>query len=189
MEEIENIIINSDEFKGHLSNLVDEIDGKSITDIDATVGRFIDFLYKKTKNDKSVDEIFSVLEGEDHSEPIYINKINFLSICEHHLVPFFGTVDIGVLPDMKIAGLSKYTKLVEYFSNAFQIQERFTKQIGEKIHETLSPQGVFIRVKAQHICSLVDNGNYSESQFVTTHSTGVYSMDSSLREEAIKQFE
>ena len=189
MEEVENIIINSDEFKERLSNLVNEIDGKSITDIDATVSRFIDFLYNKTRNNKSVDEIFSVLEAEEHSEPIYINKINFLSICEHHLVPFFGTVDIGVLPDMKIAGLSKYIKLVEYFSNAFQIQERFTKQIGEKIHETLSPQGVFVRVKAQHICTQVESGNNNMSEFITTHSTGIYSMDVSLREEAIKQFE
>ena len=79
MEEIENIIINSDEFKERLNNLVSEIDGKSITDIDATVSRFIDFLYNKTRNNKSVDEIFSVLEAEEHSEPIYINKINFLS--------------------------------------------------------------------------------------------------------------
>ena len=77
MEEIENIIINSDEFKERLNNLVNEIDGKSITDIDAAVSRFIDFLYNKTRNNKSVDEIFSVLEAEEHSEPIYINKINF----------------------------------------------------------------------------------------------------------------
>ena len=189
MEEIENRIINSNEFKEQLNNLVKEIDCKSITDIDATASRFIDFLYNKTSNNKPVDEIFSVLESVEHSEPLYINKINFLSICEHHLVPFFGTVDIGVLPDRKIAGLSKYTKLVEYFSNAFQIQERFTKQIGDKIHETLSPQGVFVRVKAQHICSQVDSGNNNMSEFTTTYSSGIYSMDISLREEAMKQFE
>ena len=98
-------------------------------------------------------------------------------------------MDLGVIPDRKIAGLSKYGNLVEYYSNAFQIQERFTKQIGEKIQEILQPKGVFVRVVAQHLCSQVDNGINNVSQFITTHTSGIYSMDASLRDEALKQFE
>ena len=188
MKKREKNIIDTEEFKDQINNLIEKIDDKGITNLDQTVDRFVSFLYKKTTNEKSIDEIFTVLDLEEHSEPIFINKINFLSICEHHLVPFFGTVDVAVIPNKKIAGLSKYGNLVEYFSNAFQIQERFTKEIGEKIHEVLSPKGVFIRVEAQHICSQVDSGMNNVSKFITTHSTGIYSMDGSLRDEAIKQF-
>jgi len=189
MKNIEQKIIDAEELKEQINDLTIEIDDEGITNLDQTVSRFVDFLYSKTKNDKTIEEIFTVLDSEEHSEPFFISKINFISICEHHLVPFFGTVDLGVIPDKKIAGLSKYGNLVEYYSNAFQIQERFTKQIGEKIQEILQPKGVFIRVVAQHLCSQVDSGVNNVSQFITTHTSGIYSMDASLRDEALKQFE
>ena len=189
MKNIEQKIIDTEKLKKQIDDLIIEIDDEGITNLDQTVSRFIDFLYSKTKNDKTVEEVFTVLDSEEHSEPFFISKINFISICEHHLVPFFGIVDLGVIPDKKIAGLSKYGNLVEYYSNAFQIQERFTKQIGEKIQEILQPKGVFVRVIAQHLCSQVDNGINNASQFITTHTSGIYSMDASLRDEALKQFE
>lgn len=173
----------------YLYSALEDLQERGIDNLQETVDRFINFLDERTNNEKTVEEIFSVLNSEEYFDPIYLNGIKFLSICEHHLVPFFGSVDIAVLPDGMIAGLSKYSDLVEYYSNAFQIQEKLTKQIGEKIHEVLNPQGVFVRIRAQHTCSQLDGGINSVSQFITSFSTGVYSIDGSLREEAIKQFE
>ena len=99
MKKREKNIIDTEEFKDQINNLIEKIDDKGITNLDQTVDRFVSFLYKKTTNEKSIDEIFTVLDLEEHSEPIFINKINFLSICEHHLVPFFGTVDVAVIPN------------------------------------------------------------------------------------------
>lgn len=189
MKKVKQEIIDEDELKKQINSLMGDIHDKGITNLDNTARRFIDFLDNKTSNEKTVDEIFTVLDSEEHSEPFFISKINFISICEHHLVPFFGKVGIAIIPEKKIAGLSKYGNLVEYYSNAFQIQERFTKQIGEKIQEVLQPKGVFIRVTAQHICSQVGGEKNNISQFITTHTSGIYSMDSSLRDEALKQFE
>ena len=189
MKEKDYLLASSSEIVENLYSALENIQDRGIGNVEETLDRFINFLDKKTNNEKNVEEIFTILDSEKHFEPMYLKDIGFLSICEHHLVPFFGNVDIAIIPEGNIAGLSKYSDLVEYYSNAFQIQERLTRKIGEKIDEILSPQGVFVRITGQHICSQVDGGIKSLSQFITTHSTGVYSMDASLREEAMKQFE
>tara|TARA_B100000287_G_scaffold218650_1_gene206199 strand:+ start:1118 stop:1687 length:570 start_codon:yes stop_codon:yes gene_type:complete len=189
MKEKDYIFANDFEIIENFHSALEKIQDRGVGDVEETLNRFITFLDKKTNNEKNIEEIFTIIDSEEHFEPMYLKGISFLSICEHHLVPFFGNVDIAIMPDGKIAGLSKYSDLVEYYSNAFEIQERLTKKIGEKIDETLSPQGVFVRIRGKHICSQVDGRMNSPSQFITTHSTGIYAMDVSLREEAINQFE
>ena len=143
---------------------------------------------KKIENTRSIEEVFTPLNSVAHSEPIFVKGIRFISLCEHHLVPFFGFVNIAIIPEKKIAGLSKYADLVEYYSNSLQIQERFTTQIGNKIHEVLDSQGVYIKVVGNHICAEVGEVKNNISELITTHSTGLYSMDGLLREEALKHF-
>lgn len=88
----------------------------------------------------------------DYNEMVVVRDLPFYSHCEHHLVPFFGTVDIGYIPNGKIVGLSKLDRLVEVFARRLQVQERMTTQIADALQEHLGPRGVGVSIKARHLC-------------------------------------
>ena len=132
-----------------------------------------------------IDSIFRKLESVDHNQPIYFKQLPFISLCEHHLLPFFGYVDIGIFPLNKIAGISKFSDLIEHFSNQLTIQEKLTENIANAINDVLQCEGVFVRIKAKHLCSDMMNPKNSISDVVTTYSKGLYELDYSLRSEAI----
>jgi len=133
-------------------------------------------------------EIFKSLDSVTHSQPIYLSNIPFTSLCEHHLLPFFGTFDIAVFPKDKIAGISKFNDLVDYLSNNLTLQEKITQLASEIIQKELEPDGVLTRVRAKHLCSDLMNPKSSTSDVITTFSTGVYELDYSLRAEALENF-
>jgi len=89
---------------------------------------------------------------EDYRQMVVVKDIEFHSLCEHHILPFFGKVHIGYIPDGQIVGLSKLPRVVDIFSHRLQVQERFTTQIRRCIEETLQPRGVIVVVEAQHLC-------------------------------------
>ena len=89
---------------------------------------------------------------EDYSQMVIVKDINFYSLCEHHMLPFYGRVHIAYIPNGVVTGLSKIPRVVDVFSHRLQLQERLTKQIREAIHEALHPQGVMVVVEAQHMC-------------------------------------
>jgi GTP cyclohydrolase I len=109
-------------------------------------------------------------------------------LCEHHLLPFFGSFDIAVFPKNKIAGISKFSDLINHLSNDLTLQEKITQKAAEVIHRELEPEGVFIRVTAKHLCSDLMNPKSTISDVITTFSTGIYELDYSLRSEAIANF-
>lgn len=101
---------------------------------------------------KNPKNIFKFFDSEDYKGTVKVSSINFSSLCEHHLLPFFGTVDIVYQPNGKIVGLSKFVHLVELYSQRLQLQERLTIQIGKAIMEYLKPEGCNVTIKAEHLC-------------------------------------
>ena len=89
---------------------------------------------------------------EEYSQMVIVRDINFYSLCEHHMLPFYGHAHVAYIPNGEVTGLSKIARVVDCFARRLQIQERMTKQIRESIHEALHPLGVMVVVEAQHMC-------------------------------------
>ncbi|KAM4041106.1 GTP cyclohydrolase 1-like isoform 2-T2 [Anomaloglossus baeobatrachus] len=102
------------------------------------------------------DILNNAIFDENHDEIVIVKDIDVFSLCEHHLVPFFGRVHIGYLPNKKVVGLSKLARIVEIFSRRLQVQERLTKQIALAIHESLQPMGVAVVMEASKIKPVMD---------------------------------
>ncbi|XP_019404904.1 PREDICTED: GTP cyclohydrolase 1-like isoform X2 [Crocodylus porosus] len=120
---------------------------------------------------------------EDHDEMVIVKDIDMFSLCEHHLVPFFGKVHIGYLPRKKVVGLSKLARIVEIFSRRLQVQERLTKQIAMAITQALKPAGVAVVVEASHVCMLMRGVQKMNSRTITSTMLGVLREDPKSREE------
>ena len=107
--------------------------------------------------------------------------IRFYSVCEHHLLPFFGTVSIGYVPDGKVVGLSKLARTVEIFARRAQIQEKMTTQIAEAIQNELKPKGVIVVAKAEHMCMSMRGVKKPGTETMTYKTTGCFTEDEELR--------
>lgn len=114
---------------------------------------------------------------EDYSQTITIKDIEFYSLCEHHMLPFFGKVHVAYIPNGCITGLSKIPRVVDIFSHRLQVQERLTTQICRCIEETLNPLGVMVVVEAQHLCMQMRGVEKQGATTVTTDMTGVFLTD------------
>ena len=119
--------------------------------------------YRANVNDIVNEAIFE----EDCSEMIVVRDIEFFSVCEHHLMPFFGRCSVGYIPNKKIIGLSKIPRIVDMFSQRLQVQERLTNQIAETIEEILDPAGVGIVMEGRHLCMQM-RGVEKQNSFATT---------------------
>ncbi|XP_073338532.1 GTP cyclohydrolase 1-like [Pagrus major] len=135
--------------------------------------------YKETIHDILNDAIFD----ENHDEVVVVKDIDLFSLCEHHLVPFFGKAHIAYLPNKKVVGLSKLARIVEIFSRRLQVQERLTKQIATAIEEALEPVGVAVVIEAVHMCMVMRGVNKMNAKTVTSTMLGLYQKDPKTREE------
>ncbi|GAB7386712.1 GTP cyclohydrolase I FolE [Bacillaceae bacterium] len=119
----------------------------------------------------------------DHQELVLVKDIEFYSLCEHHLAPFFGKAHVGYIPNEKITGLSKIARLVEGYARRFQVQERLTTQIAEAIEEVLQPQGTMVVIEAKHMC-MCGRGIRKGSAVTTTSSVrGIFAEKADARAE------
>ncbi len=134
--------------------------------------------------DQDVDSVINdALFTVDYSEMVIVKDIDFYSLCEHHLLPFFGRCHVAYVPDGKVIGLSKLPRLVEVFSRRLQVQERLTSQIAETIAAKASPLGVAVVVEATHLCMAMRGVEKQNSVALTSAMHGVFRTDARTRME------
>ena len=122
----------------------------------------------------------------DYNEMVIVKDIDFYSLCEHHLLPFFGKCHVAYLPRDRVVGLSKIPRLIEVFSRRLQVQERLTKQIAEIILEKLDPLGVGVVIEATHLCMLMRGVEKQNSFAVTSAMLGSFRSDARTRMEFLE---
>jgi GTP cyclohydrolase IA len=120
-----------------------------------------------------------------YDEVVIVRDIEFFSLCEHHLLPFFGKMHVAYLPDQKVIGLSKLPRLVDVFARRLQIQERLTQQIAETIQELLSPVGVGVICEARHFCMMMRGVEKQHSGAITSAMLGAFRDNKETRNELL----
>ena len=131
-------------------------------------------------------EILTVFDGENYDEMIICKDIDFYSNCEHHILPFFGKVHIGYIPNNKIVGISKLPRIVDIFARRLQNQERLTQQIAETLNELISPKGVGVVIEAKHLCMMSRGVQKQNSTMTTSATIGLFKKNAKTRSEFLK---
>ena len=135
-------------------------------------------------------DIGDVLNGavfeEDYNEMVIVKDIDFYSVCEHHMLPFFGRCHIAYIPNGKIVGLSKLPRIVEVFSRRLQVQERMTQQIAEALRNALQPLGVGVVCEGRHMCMMMRGVQKQNSIATTSEMLGAFETNSKTREEFLR---
>ncbi len=130
--------------------------------------------------------IGDALFEECHRNMVLVKDIEVYSLCEHHLLPFFGKAHVAYIPDERILGLSKLARLVEVFARRFQVQERLTEQIAQAVWDTAKPQGVAVIIEACHLCMMMRGVQKQNSKTITSAMRGVFLEDSRTRDEFLR---
>jgi GTP cyclohydrolase I len=132
------------------------------------------------------DAIGEALFEEEHHNMVLVKDIEMYSMCEHHLLPFFGKVHVAYIPNGKIVGLSKLPRVVEIFARRLQVQERLTEQVAQALMDVLEPQGVGVVIEAAHLCMMMRGVEKQNSKTVTSAMKGVFLQDLRTREEFLR---
>jgi len=133
---------------------------------------------------QDVEEVFNgALYSVKYDEMVVVRDIDFFSLCEHHLLPFYGKCHVAYIPNDRVVGLSKIPRLVEAFSHRLQVQERLTVQIAETLQEKLNPQGVAVVIEARHLCMMMRGVETPNAVAVTSSMHGVFLNQQKTREE------
>ena len=132
--------------------------------------------------DQDAGEHLSKVFSVDNNEMVLEKDITFYSMCEHHLMPFYGKAHVAYIPDGKVVGLSKLARTVEVYARRLQIQERMTAQIGDDIMKYLAPQGVMVMLEAEHMCMTMRGVKKPSSKTVTGAVRGAFEENIGLQE-------
>lgn len=136
------------------------------------------------------EDIKKVLNGaiftEKYDEMVIVKDIDFFSLCEHHMLPFYGKAHVAYIPNGKIVGLSKVPRIVEVFARRLQVQERMTQQIAETLYEALEPDGVAVVIEGKHLCMMMRGVEKQSSIATTSAMLGSFREDERTRNEFLK---
>jgi GTP cyclohydrolase I len=132
------------------------------------------------------DVVGSALFEEEHENMVMVRDIELYSLCEHHMLPFFGKAHVAYIPNRKIVGLSKLPRIVEVFARRLQVQERLTEQVAKAIEEVLAPRGVGVVIEAFHMCMMMRGVEKQNSRTITSALRGVFRDDAKTRDEFLR---
>ncbi len=153
-----------------------------LIDTPKRVEKSMDFLtrgYGQTVTEVLHNALFDV----DYDEMVIVKDVEFFSLCEHHMLPFFGKAHIAYVPNGKVIGLSKTARLVDVFARRLQVQERLTSQVADAIQEAIQPQGVAVILEAQHLCMMMRGVEKQHSSTITSAMLGVFKTQLQTRNE------
>jgi GTP cyclohydrolase I len=156
-----------------LSRFGEDPSRDGLQDTPARVEKSMAFLTKGYGEDPATI-LRGALFDEDYDEMVIVKDIEIFSLCEHHMLPFFGKVHVAYIPKGKVIGLSKIPRLVEVFARRLQIQERLTRQIADAINDAIEPQGVGVVMEARHLCMMMRGIEKQHSSTVTSAMVGCF---------------
>jgi GTP cyclohydrolase IA len=159
----------------------EDVDREGLLDTPARVTRMYEEIFGGY--DADVREVLGVTFDEHHEELVIIKDIVYYSQCEHHMAPFYGKIHVGYLPSGKVAGLSKFARLVDAVTRKLQVQERITSEIADIMEEVLHAKGVMVVVEGEHLCMCARGVKKYGSKTVTSAVRGSFRTDAALRSE------
>ena len=168
-----------------ITRLGDDPEREGLTRTPLRVKKSLEFLTSGYRTDIG-NVINGALFEETHKNMVLVKQIEVYSLCEHHLLPFFGKVHIGYVPNGKIVGLSKMARIVEVFARRLQVQERLTEQIAQAVWDLIEPVGVGVVIEAQHLCMMMRGVQKQNSKTVTSAMRGTYLDDPMTRTEFLR---
>ena len=168
--------------EGVLAELGEDPQREGLLETPRRVAKSLRFLTQGYQQD--VSEILNgAIFAEEHEEMVTMKDIAIYSLCEHHLLPFFGKCHVAYIPKKKIIGISKIARLVDIFARRLQVQERMTNQIAETLQKSLEPLGVAVVIEAEHLCMQMRGVQKSGSVVVTSAMLGAFRSHQATREE------
>lgn len=175
----------AEEVKAILQNIGEDPQREGLLRTPERVAKAYGFLTKGYREDAS-EILRSAMFTEDYREMVLVKNIELYSLCEHHMLPFFGKAHVAYIPNGKVVGLSKIPRIVEVFARRLQVQERLTMEIRDCIQETLSPMGVAVVIEARHLCMQMRGVSQQNSVTTTSAFTGEFLENSKTRKEFIQ---
>ena len=183
MQEEKEIELLATHYKNIIGLLGENPDREGLKDTPVRVAKAMQFLTKGYEENPQ-DILRKALFKEDYRQMVIVKDIGFYSLCEHHMLPFWGKAHVAYIPNGYITGLSKIARVVDVFARRLQVQERMTLQIKDCIQQTLNPLGVMVVVEAQHMCMQMRGVEKQNSTTTTSDFTGVFNQ-AKTREEFI----
>ncbi len=179
----EKTSVMASHYKEIIKTLGEDVDREGMQKTPERVAKAMQYLTKGYQQDPK-DILLGALFKENYRQMVIVKDIHFYSLCEHHMIPFFGKAHVAYIPNGYITGLSKIARVVDVYARRLQVQERLTTQIKEAIQTTLNPLGVMVVIEAQHMCMQMRGVEKQSSITTTSDFTGIFK-EAKTREEFI----